>query len=338
VNSDNQLGLATVLRSFLADYLPHQKEYSSNTVWSYRDSLKLLLRFVAGKSGRVSRVSLADLNATSITAFLNNLESKRGNGAATRNVRLSAIHSFFEYLGHQYPEHLEQSLRILSVPFKRTVRRTIDYLEADEFRAVLDQIDRSRPAGRRDYLLLAFMFNTGARVQEVVSLKTTDFRLVAPPTVKFLGKGHKERICPLWPETAQLLKQHFHDCGFDEHEPQLVFRNQRGAPLTRFGARLILKRQFQRAGQVQPTLQRKRLHPHSLRHSTAIYLLQAGIDLSTIAHYLGHTSLNTTHRYTTINLEAKRAALAKTKPIATKSAKQSGWHADEDLLRWLESL
>jgi len=338
VNNGKVFTLAMALRSFLGDYLPHQRAYSANTILSYRDSLKLLLQFAARKRGRVSELSLANLNAATITAFLNNLEAERGNGAATRNVRLSAIHSFFEYLGREYPEHLEQAQRVLSVPFKRTTNRTIDYLEADELRALLEGIDRSRPAGRRDYMLLTLMFNTGARVQEVVSLKTTDFRLVAPPTVKFFGKGRKERLCPLWPETARLLKQHFHDCGLEPQEPQFVFRNQGGGPLTRFGARLILKRHIQRAAEAQPTLKRKRIHPHSLRHSTAIYLLKSGIDLSTIAHYLGHACINTANKYVTIDLEAKRAAIAKAKPIVTKSRKTPIWRADENLLKWLESL
>jgi site-specific recombinase XerD len=338
MNNGGIFTLAMALRAFLGEYLPHQKAYSVNTILSYRDSLKLLLQFAAGKRGRVSELSLANLDVPTITAFLDSLEAERGNGATTRNVRLSAIHSFFEYLSREYPEHLEQAQRVLNVPFKRTANRSIDYLEADELRAILESIDRSRPAGRRDYMLLTLMFNTGARVQEVVSLKATDFRLVAPPTVKFSGKGHQERLCPIWPDTARLLKQHFHDCGLDPHEPQFVFRNRQGKPLTRFGARLILKRHIQRAAEAQPTLKGKRIHPHSIRHSTAIYLLKAGVDLSTIAHYLGHAHINTTHKYVTIDLEAKRAAIAKAKPIITKSSKNPGWRADENLLKWLESL
>jgi integrase/recombinase XerD len=236
-----------------------------------------------------------------------------------------------------YPEHLEQAQRVLSIPFKRTANRTIDYLEVDEIRAILDGIDRSRPAGRRDYLLLVLMFNTGARVQEVVSLKSTDLRLTTPPSVKFLGKGRRERICPLWPETALLLKAHLHDCGFESEESPVVFRNQQGNPLTRFGARLILKRHVQRAAESSPALKRKRIHPHSLRHSTAAYLLKSGVDLSTIAHWLGHAHINTTFKYLAIDLEAKRAAIAKAKLIVAKATK-ANWRTDEELLRWLESL
>jgi site-specific recombinase XerD len=330
--------LATALRTFLADYLPHQRAYSTHTILSYRDSLKLLLQFAAGNRGRVCDLSLATINVATVRAFLDSLEAGRHNTAATRNVRLSAIHSFFKYLCYEHPEHLEQAQRILTIPFKRTAQRAIDYLDADELRAIFELIDRTTPAGRRDYVLLTVMFNTGARVQEVVSLKTSDFRLATPPSVTFFGKGRKERICPLWPETARLIKQYFNERGLQTPEPQPVFRNQHGGPLTRFGARLILQRHLQRAARMVPTLNRKRIHPHSIRHSTAIHLLKSGVDLSTIAHWMGHSSINTTHKYVTIDLEAKREAIAKAKPIGIKSVKTPPWRPKEDLLSWLESL
>jgi len=330
--------LAAALKAFLGDYLPHQRACSPNTILSYRDSFKLLLQFAAGKRGRVSKLSLADLNVATIIKFLHNLEAERQNQPTTRNVRLSAIHSFFEYLSRHYPEHIEHAQRVLSIPFKRTANRIVEYLEAEEILTLLHGIDRSSPSGRRDYALLTLMFNTGARVQEVVSLKTTDFRLTTPPTVRFFGKGRKERICPLWPETARLLKEHFQDCGLEPHESQPVFRNRQGTPLTRFGVRVILKRYVQQASERQPSFKRKHIHPHSLRHSTAIHLLKSGVDLSTIAHLLGHSKINTTHKYVTIDLDAKRAAIAKAKPILSGRGKPPLWKPDEDLLKWLESL
>ncbi len=336
--NDKDSTLAAALRTFLGDYLPHQRAYSTHTILSYRDSLKLLLQFAAGKRGRVCDLSLARLDAATIRAFLDSLEAIRHNGAATRNVRLSAIHSFFEYLSHEHPEHLQQAQRILAIPFKRTACRLIEYLEADELRTIFELIDRSTPSGRRDYVLLTLMFNTGARVQELVSLKASDFRLATPPSVTFFGKGRKERICPLWPETAHLIKQYFHECDLQPHEPQPAFRNKHGGPLTRFGARLILQRHIQRASQMLPALKRKRIHPHSVRHSTAIHLLKSGVDLSTIAHWMGHSSINTTHKYVTIDLAAKRDAIAKANPLITKSAKTKIWRPGEDLLTWLESL
>ena len=330
--------LAAALRTFLGEYLPHQRACSVHTIQSYRDSLKLLLQFAAGKRGRVCDLSLGSLSAATIRAFLADIETRRHNSAATRNVRLAAIHSFFDYLSHEHPEHLQQALSIRSIPFKRTPRRAVEYLEADELRAVLQLIDRSTPAGRRDYLLLVLMFNTGARVQEIVSLQSTGFRLATPPSVTLLGKGSKERICPLWPQTAQLLKDHFHERSLSAHDPQPVFRNQHGGQLTRFGARLILRRHLQSAAQALGASKAKRIHPHSLRHSTAIYLLKSGVDLSTIAHWLGHASINTTHQYLSIDLDAKRSAIAKATPIVSKPGKATSWRPDEDLLRWLESL
>jgi len=330
--------LAVALKRFLGEYLPQQRAFSPHTILSYRDTWKLLLQFAAGRKRRVADLTVAELSPTTITAFLHHLETVRGNGAATRNVRLSAIHSFFDFFGAQHPEHLAQAQRVLSVPFKRTNHRTIDYLEAEELRAVLEAIDRSTLAGRRDYVLLALLFNTGARIQEAVSLQTTDLRLAPPPTVKFLGKGRKERLCPLWPETVRLLKAHLADTGLDLREPQPLFRNHRGNPLTRFGARIILQRHVQRAAKLVPSLQHKRIHPHSLRHSTAVHLLKSGVDFSTIAHWLGHAGNQTVYKYVAIDLEGKRAALAKAQPLLKSSPKPPRWRTDPDLLHWLQSL
>jgi integrase/recombinase XerD len=330
--------LAASLKKFLGEYLPHQRAYSPHTIQSYRDSLKLLLQFAAGPRRRVCELSLADLRAPTIIAFLDYLQTQRGNQTTTRNVRLGAIHSFFDYLGAEYPEHLDQAQRILCVGFKRADHRTVEYLEPDELRAILGVIDRSTAAGVRDLVLLTLMFNTGARVQEVVSLKTDDLRLTSPPSVRLFGKGRKERICPLWPETARLLKQHLNHNGLDPKTAGPLFQNHRGQPLTRFGARLILRRHVLKAAKIMPALKSKRIHPHSLRHSTAVHLLRSGVDLSTIAHWLGHCSINTTHKYVTVDLAAKQTALAKAAPITIQAAGGARWKTSEDLLAWLESL
>jgi integrase/recombinase XerD len=330
--------LSAAVKGFLGIYLPHQRACSSHTILSYRDTLKLLLRFVAGTKHKLTALTVEHLSPQVIAAFLDHLENKRGNQATTRNVRLTAIHSFFEYLGREHPEHLLHAHRVLSVPFKRTAQRTVDYLEADELRQILQMVDRSTQMGRRDYLLLTLLFNTGARVQEVVSLNTTDLRLVPPPSVKFFGKGKKERICPLWPETAKLIKQFWQETGLTEEEPKPLFCNHRGGRLTRFGARLIVQRHAARAIQSCPTLAKKRIHPHVLRHSTAVHLLKAGVDLSTIAHWLGHSNINTTHKYLAVDLEDKRAALLAAGPIVAKGRAATRRRISEDLIQWLESL
>ena len=201
------LTLALALQGFFTDYLPRQRALSPQTLQSYRDSLKLLLQFVAGKSGDPSRLTVEQLDVAQVTAFLESLETARRNRVSTRNVRLSAIHSFFRYLGGQCPEHLEQAQRILSVPFKRTGTRQIEHFDADEIQAVLKAVKGDQANGGRDLALLGLMFNTGARVSEMVGLQTTDLQLTAPYSVVLRGKGQKERTCPLWPETANLLQR-----------------------------------------------------------------------------------------------------------------------------------
>lgn len=330
--------LSAAVKSFLGDYLPHLRACSAHTILSYRDSLKLLLQFAAGTNRKTTELTVEHLTPHIVTAFLDYLESKRGNGTATRNVRLTAIHSFFEYLGREHPEHLLHARRVLSVPFKRTTQRAVDYLDTDELRRVLEAVDRSTRMGQRDYLLLTVLFNTGARVQEVVSLNTADVRLIPPASIKFLAKGRKERLCPLWPETAKLIKQFCQETGWTLPESRPLFCNHRGGRLTRFGARLILLRHAERAAQSYPALARKRIHPHVLRHSTAVHLLKAGVDLSTIAHWLGHASINTTHKYLTIDMEAKRAALAAAGPVVAKVNGARRRRISEDLMQWLESL
>jgi integrase/recombinase XerD len=330
--------LSRALRGFFTDYLPRQRAMSPHTVHSYRDSLKLLLQFIAGKRRDSTRLTVEQLGMEHIIAFLTQLESRRHNCASTRNVRLSAIHSFFRYLGSQHPEHLDQAQRVLSIPFKRTSTREIQHLEIAEVQAVLGAIDRSRPPGRRDYALFSLMFNTGGRVGEIVALQACDLRLTAPPNVLLHGKGRKERVCPLWPQTAKLLHALLEERNLPPTQAAAVFVNHRGGPLTRFGVRFILRKHLAGAARRQPSLKAKRLHPHSVRHSTALHLLRSGVDLSTIAHWLGHASVNTTNKYLAMDLETKREALAKAKPLITGPRRPATWREDQDLLKWLEGL
>jgi len=330
--------LALALQGFFTDFLPRQRALSPHTLQSYRDSLKLLLQFAAGKSGDPSHLTVEQVNVAQITAFLQSLESSRRNRVSTRNVRLSAIHSFFRYLGSQCPEHLEQAQRVLSLPFKRTGSRQIEHFDADEIQAVLKAVDVDRGNGRRDIALLSLMFNTGARVSEITGVQTDDLRLTSPCSVLLRGKGQKERTCPLWPETANLLQRLVEQRGLPPTQSAPLFLNNRGGWLTRFGVRLILRKHVEKAAQRHPSLKHKRLHPHSVRHSTAVHLLRSGVDLSTIAHWLGHVSVNTTNKYLAIDLDAKREALAKAKPLL-KGGRHSGkWREDRNLIAWLEAL
>lgn len=246
MNCQSNTDLACALHGFFTDYLPRQRALSPHTLQSYRDSLKLLLQFTAGR-GDHSLLKVEQLSVEQITRFLRHLETGRHCQASTRNVRLSAIHSFFRYLGAQCPEHLAQAQRVLNVPFKRSVTREIQHLERAEIQTILQQIDRSRKEGDRDFVLLSFLFNTGARVSEAVGLQACDLRLSIPASVLLRGKGRKERVCPLWPETARSLRDLLEKNQIAPHEPRPVFLNRHGQMLTRFGARLILQKYVRRA-------------------------------------------------------------------------------------------
>jgi site-specific recombinase XerD len=331
--------LARALRSFFADYLPRVRGSSPHTILSYRDSLVLLLRFVAARRRRsVSQLDLSDVGPSEVLDFLQHLETARGNRVATRNGRLAAIHAFFRYCATDHPDRVEQCQRVLAVPFKRARTRPIEYFEYGEIDAVLRSVDRSSRDGRRDYALLATMFNTGARVQEIVALSVRDVQLSAPPHVRLYGKGRKERICPLWPQTAATVQAMLAERRHAPAPEDPLFPNHRGARLTRFGVRYLLGKYCAHARVVMPALRAKRLHPHSMRHSTAVHLLRAGVDITTISHWLGHASVTTTNRYATVDLEMKRKAIEQARPTDFGVSEPARWRTDASVLKWLESL
>lgn len=329
--------LGAVIHDYFTDHLPRLRGTSPHTLHSYRDSLVLLLRFVARERKKpITNLDLTDLDPPSILAFLSYLEQERNNGVSTRNVRLSAIHAFFRFVASRNPEYLELAQRVLGIPFKRAGQRAIHYLEYEEIDAVLKSVNRGTAQGSRDYTLLATMFNTGARVQEIADVRACDLQLTKPFQVRLFGKGRKERYCPLWPQTAMVLKAFCAQRNLDLRSENRVFLNHRGQPLTRFGIRHILARCLAAACDNAPNLRKKRLHPHSVRHSTAVALLKSGVDLSTISHLLGHASPTTTNRYAKVDLEMKRQAIAKVKPVPRKS--RTPWSKDHTILDWLESL
>jgi integrase/recombinase XerD len=331
--------LARALRSFFADHLPRVRGMSPHTVHSYRDAFMLLLRFLAARRKRaVVTLDFRDLAPDELLAFLDHLETDRRNGAATRNARLAAVHAFARFAAASYPEHIELCQRILAVPFKRARPRIVEYLEASEIRALLDAPDRTTSDGRRDHALLLALFNTGARVQEILDLRPCDLQLVRPFQARLRGKGRKERMCPLWPQTADTLRALLSEHGVDLTATQPLFRNRRGVPLTRFGVRYLLRKYAQHARSAATTIDAKRVHPHVLRHTTAVHLLQAGVDLVTISHWLGHASVETTNRYAAVNLEMKRAAVAKARPLADVDPALAAWRTDAGILQWLEAL
>jgi site-specific recombinase XerD len=329
--------LGAIIREYFTDHLPRLRGTSPHTIHSYRDSIVLLLRFLSRQRVKpITELDLTDLDPRGILAFLSHLEQERKNSVSTRNVRLSAIHAFFHFVASRNPEHLELAQRILGIPFKRTRQRAIDYLEYEEIDAILKKINRATPRGMRDYALVVTMFNTGGRVQEIANLRARDLQLTKPFQVRLFGKGRKERYCPLWSQTATVLKTFCKHRNMDLESESCVFLNHRGKPITRFGIRCILAGCLRLACETAPNLRKKRLHPHSIGHSTAVALLKSGVDLSTISHLLGHASPTTTNGYAKVDLEMKRQAIAKVKPVARKS--RTPWSKDHTILDWLESL
>jgi len=331
------------LVKFFDDFLPAQRGLSPHTIRSYRDALVLLLQFASRDAKRpVERLDIPDLTADRIAKFLASLETDRHNGIATRNARLGAIHVFARFMAAHRPEHLGSLQRIIGMPFKRGAREApIEYLERDEMDALLCSIDRTSRLGRRDYALFALMFNTGARVQEVLDLRVRDVRFDAPPLVRLLGKGKKTRMCPLWPATARLLTGLINEAVASTVDPanRLLFTNARGGSLTRYGVRYLLRRYIKKATGAAPTLRGKKLHPHSLRHSTAVALLKAGVDFATISQWLGHAGLNTTMRYARADLDVKRQALSQVFPEALAPPRGGRLLIDgSDVVGWLRKL
>ncbi len=213
----------------------------------------------------------------------------------------------------------------------------VEYLETCEVAATLDATDRTTPDGRRDHALMLTLFNTGVRVQEMLDVRPSDLQLVRPFQVRLQGKGRKERICPLGPRTVKVLRAFLSERGIEPTSTQQLFRNRRGEPLTRFGVRYLLRKYTSDARSVVKTLEAKRVHPHVIRHTTAVHLLQAAVDLVTISHWLGHTSVEATNRYAAVDLETKRAAVAKARPLGPVAPAVAAWRTDRTILQWLES-
>jgi len=330
--------LAKLVTSFFQEHLGRICEASPHTIRAYRDALRLFLIFLAEARGRrVDRLRLSDLRVEEVVSFLSHLESQRGNTARTRNCRLTALRSFFAHLLRNDPANAGQYARVLSLPAKKFHVPAAIYLEPEDVRVVLRMPDRRTRLGLRDHALLLFMYNTGARVAETLAVRPDDLELKRPRQVRLHGKGKKIRSCPLWKDTAAALRR-----LIDEQPPPAggtIFRNARGGQLTRDGVAYILEKHVRRASSERRTLRRRRITPHVLRHSCAVALLQAGVDLTVIRDYLGHADVATTNRYVSTNLRMKREALeAFSRRAGLTSEGDSAWSPTPDLLRFLSSL
>ncbi len=330
--SDPTLG--ALVHDFFLDYLTQQKGLRQSSVRSYRDTMRLFLPFVAKEARRpISRLKLEDLTLERVLAFLRHIERDRLNGIATRNQRLAALRTFVEYLGRRSPEALKLCQQVAAIPTKRTPLPDTRFIARDQVQTLFEHLPDTGRLALRDRVLLLFLYNTGARVQEVVDVRVEHLTLERPAYVRLLGKGNKWRQCPLWQETADQLKALLGPRAADPQGP--VFLSASGRPLTRFG---IYKRvrhltaNVQTAGVGGPS----HVSPHVWRHTAAVHLLEAGVDMNVIRGWLGHVSLNTTHRYAEITMRMKVEALKICAP--SSSAHSAPWNDDPSLLSWLGSL
>lgn len=329
-----QIAFPVLVQDFFLSRLIAQRGASARTVEAYRDGFELLFGYLEQHTGKPpSALSMADLDAPLILDFLDHLETGRGNSIRTRNARLAAIHSFMRYAAVRDPASLPVTARVLAIPAKRFDRPVLGYLTREQVTAILAAPDRRTWSGRRDAVLLATAYNTGARVSELASLQVRDVLLDRQTAVHLHGKGRKQRAIPLWKNTAAELRGWLNQLNAAPDAP--VFPNRAGAPLTRSGIRDRLDRAVTAAERDCPSLRGHHVTPHTLRHSTAMHLLQSGTDLAVIALWLGHSSPAVTHQYLEADLAAKEAALRR---LTDPSPVPARFQPADQLLTFLEGL
>jgi site-specific recombinase XerD len=328
------LALAPYLQRFFTERLGLQMKASPNTIASYRDTFRLLLKHAAAKLAKApTDLKVADIDADLVSAFLADIESTRGNGARSRNARLSAIRSFCKYVAVNEPQLLHHCQRILAMPSKRHEKRTIDYLTRAEIEAVIAAPDLATWYGRRDRALLVLALQTGLRVSELINLSGRDMVLGPGAHVRCLGKGRKERATPIRKDSVKLLRGWVIERDGNADEP--LFVSNRNERLSRDAVEQIVRKHVNAAAKVCPSLKKKRVTPHVLRHSAAMQLLQNGVDRTVIALWLGHESVETTQMYIHADMQIKEKAMARTRPVAAKAGR---YRPDDELLAFLEAL
>lgn len=327
------------LTHYLSVYLPGQRNASPHTIRSYRDTFKLFLTYCKQDCGlKIEKLSLKHIDEPLIVGFLTWLEKNRNNSIATRNQRLACIHGFFRYIQIEDPVGLFSYQRILSIPIKKFQKPTVNHLTPDALKLILAQPDLTKESGRRDLTMLSILYDTGARVQELVNLKVRDVRLDPPPILTLTGKGNKTRHVPLMSNTESLLKQYMNENNLLQNGRQNcpLFCNRQRGKLTSEGVSFILNKYVSLARAVSSIIPHK-ITPHVFRHTKAMHLLQAGVNLIYIRDLLGHVDIATTEIYARADTELKRKALEKAYPDMI-STDLPHWNQDEDLLEWLISL
>jgi site-specific recombinase XerD len=329
--------LANFMKRFFSHDLPIQKGLATNTLLAYRDTIKLLVCFAADTLRKsADELSVEEIDENLVLAFLDHLENVRSCTSRTRNARVAAIRVFFGFIAREEPVLLLQCQRIRAIPLKRTEHRTVEYLEENEMQALLDAVDINTRTAVRDRALLLLLYNTGARVSEVVGIKIKDLRLQgAAAQISLLGKGKKHRSCPLWTETVQALQVYLRIRTTQDTSVEQLFLNANGGPVTRFGIRYILRKYATSARNQCPSMMTKAVNPNTLRHTTAMHLLRAGNDINMVSYWLGHADINTTHIYVEIDMDMKRKMLEKANaPLVSKDLP---WQRP-DVLKWLATL
>jgi integrase/recombinase XerD len=326
--------LAPLLQYFFTEHLCSHKQVSPHTITAYRDTFRLLLQFLQKQIGKApTSILLDDLDAPAVLAFLGHVEKDRNNLVRSRNSRLTAIRSFMQVVALREPSKLGLATRVLAIPVKRAEKRLVGYLTQEEMKALLAAPDRSQWIGRRDHALLLTMYNSGARLSEVTAMHRPQVRFGSATYLEWHGKGRKERAVPLWNSTAQTLRVWFRE--LENKWNEIAFPTIRGTSLSADGMNYLLQQAVQHATAACPSLAYKRVTPHMIRHSTAMHLLQSGVDITVIALWLGHESIETTHIYLEADLATKEKALQKTAPPETSNYR---FKPGDPLLRFLASL
>ncbi|UCG89161.1 MAG: tyrosine-type recombinase/integrase [Gemmatimonadota bacterium] len=325
---------ASLLQDFFCQRLVAERNASSRTIASYRDSFRLLLRFAATRLGKSpTSLSVSDLGASLVVDFLRHLETDRGNCARSRNARLAAIRSFMRYVSYRDPVSLQFGQHVLAIPMKRFDRPLLGYLSSEEVEAILAAPDRSTWSGRRDHAMFVTLYNTGARVSELAALTVGDLTLDRGRCARINGKGRKERVVPLWKTTVAALKKWLPEVS--SGQDTAAFPNRRGLRLSRSGIEKRLQGAVQKACQQCPWLRNRTISPHTFRHTTAMHLLQSGVDITVIAMWLGHESPATTHMYVEADLAMKERALAMLQEVPSRPCR---YKASDRLLAFLDGL
>jgi len=324
-----------LLRSYLVGFAEKQRRMSPHTICSYRDMWRLFLTFLSDKLKKaITNLTLEDMTPKNILAFLDYLEEVRQVSVSTRNIRLAALRSFFRYVSKQEPTAIEQCNKILNICAKKHAKRKFVCMNVEEVNAIQAQIDKTTPQGLRDHVIVSILHNTGTRIQEVLNLRLGDICFSSIVYINVIGKGDKERQCPLWPETVNVVQKFLKYQPRSDHERMFV--NRVGTPLTAAGFRFKLKKYIKGASLVCPSLKHKKVTPHVFRHTSATQLLDAGIDLVSVKNFLGHASIESTLIYLHSSIESKRKAI-ETADDSARPTKPPKWKSKPELITFLDN-